>query len=161
MNEIDDTTMVGAFVAYSIKDAGNPLKRWVFSADLLTDVNDTNDGIFGTAMVKYWFPVGSGPAPTLINISAGISFADDDYNNTYYGVSGSDTALLPAYTADGGMNSWRVMVGGVKPLSKFWMVGTGAYYEALLGDPSDSPVVAQRGDSSQWIYGIAIGYTWE
>ncbi len=166
MDEIDDTTMLGAFVAYTIKDTDNPLKRWVFSADVITDVDDTNDGIFGTAMVKYWFPVGSGSAPTLINISGGISFADDDYNDTYYGVNGAnDIGLFPslngsAYTADGGINSVRVVIGGVKPLSKSWMLGAGARYEELLGDPEDSPIVDERGDSSQWIYGATVGYTW-
>ena len=162
MDEIDDTTMLGAFVTYSIKGTDNPLKRLIFSADLVADVDDTNDGIYGTAMVKYWFPVGSGPAPILLNIGGGISFADDDYNNTYYGVNGANDIGLfgSSYTADGGVSSARVLFGGVMPLSKSWIVGGGARYEALLGDAKDSPVVDDRGDSSQWIYGASLGYTW-
>ena len=122
MREIDDTLMAGAFVAATLTDPHNELKRWVFSADLVTDVEDTNSGFYGTAMAKYWFPMGT----VLMNVSGGISFASDDYNDTYYGVSGTDIALFPSlggsrYQADGGINSARVMVGGVMPLSKTWI----------------------------------------
>jgi outer membrane protein len=161
MNIIDDTLMVGAFINYSILDPQNNLKRWVFNADIVADTGSENSGVFGTAMVRYWFPAG----PALMNISAGISFASDDYNDTYYGVSGSDVALFPSlggsrYQADGGINSARFVVGGVMPLSKKWSVVAGALYESLMGDAEDSPVVSERGDSDQWLYGIALGYTW-
>ncbi len=161
MEEIDDTAMLGGFVAYTIKDADNPLKRWVFSADLVADVGGTNDGIYGTAMAKYWFPAG----PVLMNISGGFSFASSDYNDTYYGVRGTNIALFPslggsAYNADGGINSARFMVGGVMPLSKSWSIAAGARYESLMGDVKDSPIVDERGDSGQWLFGAALGYTW-
>jgi len=161
MRKIDGTLMAGAYVAATLEDPVNPLKRWVFSADLVADTGDTNSGLFGTAFAKYWFPVGK----TLLNLSGGITYGSDDYNNTYYGVYGSDIALYPSlggfpYRVDGGINSVVVLAGGVMPLSKTWSLAAGVRYERLLGDIADSPVVDQRGDANQWIYGIALGYTW-
>lgn len=42
--------------------------------------------------------------------------------------------------------------------SKKWLVSVGVRYAAITGDPKDSPIVDERGDSSQWIAGVGIGY---
>ena len=34
----------------------------------------------------------------------------------------------------------------------------GVRASVLTGDPGDSPIVDQRGDSTQWVGGVGIGY---
>ena len=38
------------------------------------------------------------------------------------------------------------------------LLSVGGRYERLVGDAKDSPVVAQRGDSNQWIGGVGVAY---
>lgn len=164
MKEIDDTVEAGAFVAASYKlNAQDPRERVIFSADLLADVSDSHDGWISTFGVKYWMPVSR---TVVAHIGGGFAYASDDYVQTYYGVTGSDVALFPSlggnpYIADGGINDFRVTAGALVHLSPNWHLGLGARYQKLQGDAEDSPVVDERGDSSQWIYGVGIGYVWQ
>jgi outer membrane protein len=164
MREIDDAVEAGVFVAASYKlNAQDPRERVIFSADLLTDVSDSHDGWISTFGVKYWMPVSRA---VVAHIGGGFAYASDDYVQTYYGVTGSDIPLFPGlggnpYNADGGINDFRLTAGALVHLSPDWHLGFGARYQKLQGDAGDSPVVDERGDSSQWIYGIGIGYVWQ
>jgi outer membrane scaffolding protein for murein synthesis (MipA/OmpV family) len=43
-------------------------------------------------------------------------------------------------------------------LSRNWLLSAGGRYEHLGSEAKDSPIVSERGDSSQWIYGIGVSY---
>ena len=46
-------------------------------------------------------------------------------------------------------------------LSPNWHLGAGLRYQELQGDAKDSPIVDERGDSTQMIYGLGLGYVWQ
>lgn len=164
MVEIDDAVEAGAFVAASYAlNAQDPRERLVFSADVLADVSDTHDGWISTAGVKYWMPL---TQAVVAHIGGGFAYASDDYVETYYGVNGADVALFPslggnAYNAEGGLQDYRITAGAVMHLSPDWHLGAGVRYQELQGDAEDSPVVDERGDSAQFIYGLGLGYVWQ
>ncbi|MBI5041842.1 MAG: MipA/OmpV family protein [Gammaproteobacteria bacterium] len=163
MREIDDTVEAGAFVAASYQLSDDPRNRFILSADLVGDTGDTHEGYIGTVGARLWMPVHQA---VVIHVGGGFSYASEDYAQTYYGVSGADVALFPslggaAYNPDGGMMDVRATLGAVVHLSREWHLGVGARYQGLMNDAEDSPVVAERGDSDQWIYGVGLGSAWE
>ena len=164
MAEIDDAVEAGAFVAASYAmNQDDPRERLVFSADLLADVSDTHDGWISTAGVKYWMPISRA---VVAHIGGGFAYASDDYVQTYFGVNGADVALFPSlgatpYNAEGGLQDYRITAGLVMHLSPDWHLGAGLRYQELQGDAKDSPIVDERGDSTQMIYGLGLGYVWQ
>ena len=164
MREIDDAVEAGVFVAANYRlNSADPRERIILSADLLADMSDTHDGWISTFGVKYWRPI---TRTMVMHIGGGFSYASDDYEQTYFGVTGSNIALFPSlsgnpYNADGGIHDIRATAGLLMHLSPNWHLGAGVRYQGLLGDAEDSPVVAERGDSNQWIFGLGIGYVWQ
>jgi len=164
MREIDDTVEAGAFVVASYElDPNDPRERLAFSADLLADVGNEHDGWISTFGVKYWAPVAR---TVVMHVGGGFSYASDDYVDTYFGVHGTDVLLFPSlggrsYDADGGINDVRAVIGALVHLSPDWHLGAGVRYQRLLGDAKDSPVVDERGDANQWVFGVGLGYAWQ
>lgn len=164
MRGIDNTVEAGAFVAASFElNPNDKRERIILSADILADTGDAHEGWIGTVGMKYWAPVSR---MIVMHVGGGFSYASDDYVNTYYGVNDSDIALFPslsgsAYVAEGGINDVRATIGAIVHLSPNWHLGLGARYQRLLDDAEDSPVVNERGDSNQWIYGLGLGYAWQ
>jgi outer membrane protein len=97
-----------------------------------------------------------------VSLGVGATYADEDYMETYFGVSPSDAdrTALPVFEADGGIKDVRILPAVVVHLSEFWHVGVGARYQRLLGDAEDSPVVDDRGSADQFMAGLAVAYSW-
>jgi outer membrane protein len=157
MKEIDDTVELGAFADIVWANPSDRRQRFILGAKLFQDVGDESDGFRANFSARYWQPVAT---PVDLNISAGFIYQDDDYADHYFGVHADNvgTSGLPFFTADGGVNEYYVVVGANVFLSKNWILGVGVRGSVIAGDPGDSPIVDQRGDSTQWIAGIGIGY---
>ena len=54
----------------------------------------------------------------------------------------------------------RLNTAAVFHLSESWHIAAGAQWRPLLDDAADSPIVEDRGDKNQWIYGIGAAYSW-
>jgi outer membrane protein len=82
--------------------------------------------------------------------------------STYFGVTqvDADRTGLRVYEADGGFKDIRVFPALVMHLSETWHLALGVQYRGLLGDAEDSPVVDDRGSSSQWLSGVGVAYSW-
>jgi len=157
MNDIDDTLEVGAFADVIWTLSEDRRHRFILGAKVYQDVLDNSDGFRANLNARYWLPVAK---PVDINISVGAFYQSDDWANYYYGVNPDNvgTSGLPFFTADGGVNEYYVVLGGIFYLNKNWIVSAGIRGSVISGDPADSPIVDQRGDSTQWIGGIGIGY---
>jgi MipA family protein len=160
MRPISDTVEAGIFVAYRIQMSANPLHQLTFAADVLADTGETYNGANGSVRVNYFHPFGE---RLLGNVGLGLAWGSNDFTDTYFGVHGSDVALYPSlhgkpYTADGGLTAVRIPFGLTTPLSKQWMLSAGGRYERLVGDAADSPIVDQRGDANQWLFGVGAAY---
>ncbi len=159
MEKIDDTIEAGAFFGVVFADARNPRQRFIANLDYLHDVGGTYKGYNVTLNVRYWYPISR---PIDLSIGASATYADKKYMQTYFGVSQNDSARsgLPAFNASGGVRDVAVSPALVFHLSRSWHLGAGFRYQRLLGDAQDSPVVRDRGSANQWIYGIALAYSW-
>lgn len=159
MKDIDDTVEAGGFIGVEFIDQANPRKRFMASVDFLADLGSEHDGYSIYFNTKVWYPVSR---MFDIGLGAGFSYADSDYMETYFGVDRSDSARsgLPMFDADSGIKDLRIYPMAIMHLSPNWHVGAGVQYRVMVGDADDSPVVDDRGSSSQWIAGIGLGYSW-
>lgn len=157
MAEIDDTIEVGAFADVVWTFSQDRRHRFILGAKLFQDVGDESDGFRANVGARYWYPVAK---PLDLNMSVGAIYQDDDYAEHYFGVNADNVGAssLPFFTADGGLNEYYMVVGGIFYLNKNWLVSVGVRGSVIAGDPADSPIVDQRGDATQWIGGIGIGY---
>lgn len=75
----------------------------------------------------------------------GVTYADDDYMQDYFGVSGLQStrsvAGLPIYDADSGFKDAFVDLGATYDIDSHWSVLAGVGYKRLIGDAADSPVI--------------------
>jgi len=159
MEEIDDTAEMGAFIGAQFIDKSNPRHRFTATLDFLGDVGNVYNGYNVTLSARYWYPISM---PIDLSIGASATYADDNYMQTYFGVSQEDSIRsgLRVFNASSGIKDFTVSPAVVYHLSKQWHVGAGLRYQRLLDDAENSPVVRDRGSADQWIYGLALGYSW-
>lgn len=157
MTELDDTVEAGAFFDIVWADATNKRERFIVGAKLLQDVGDESDGLQANISARYWHPVSK---PLDLGITAGAIYQDDDYAEHYFGVNAENvgTSALPFFTANGGVNEYYMVVGGIFYLDQHWLMTAGIRGSVIAGDPADSPLVDQQGDSTKWIGGMGVGY---
>jgi len=157
MTEIDDTVEAGAFVDIVWADAKEKRERFILGAKLFQDVGDESDGLRANISARYWHPVSK---PLDLGITAGAFYQDDDYAEHYFGVNAENvgSSALPFFTANGGVNEYYLVVGGIFYLDQHWLMTAGVRGSVIAGDPADSPLVDQQGDSTQWMGGMGVGY---
>ncbi|MET0809019.1 MAG: MipA/OmpV family protein [Pseudoxanthomonas sp.] len=166
MRPVASATELGVFASYHLPlDPNRPLQKLVFYADIVGNTNNVYNGASGNVRVNYVHPFDDAMMgrPVIGNIGFGMFFASKSFNETYFGVSGSDVALFPelngqAYRPDPSVTSIKIPFSVTASLSKEWLLTVGGRYELLLDDAKDSPVVGDRGDENQWIFGIAASY---
>lgn len=93
--------------------------------------------------------------PMLI---AGLSadWGNDDFNQTYYGVSGAQAASsgLTQYNATSGFHALNLEIGIQAPITERWSLGASVTYSELLGDAKDSPFVQEKNGTSVGVFAM-------
>ena len=159
MKEIDSAVEGGVFIG-AVWQLGDDRRQRI---GVRADVQGGDNGTTGTVTFNYFQPVSRS---VVLNIGGGIGLADSKWARTYFGVKDADLALFPSqggveYKPDGGVMDNRVNFSAIMNLSPNWIVAAGARYQRLHGDFADSPIVKERGDRNQWIYGLVVGYVWQ
>lgn len=97
----------------------------------------------------------------LFSIGPRVTLGDAKYTRAYFGVTPTAalSSGLPAFDADGGVQSVGVAAGYLRQLNKRWGLAAYARYDRLVGDAADSPVTRTRGSRSQPSVGLALSYT--
>lgn len=80
-----------------------------------------------------------------------VFLGDDDYADTYFGVSATDSALsgLGEFDADGGVLSAGVELGAKYRINNNWGIEGSVRYDRLTGDAEDSSIT-EAGDEDQF-----------
>ena len=90
---------------------------------------------------------------------AGATWADDDYMQSFFGITtdqnANSIAGLAIYDADSGFKDIYFALAASMPISERWTLKLAGRYAHLLGDAADSPVVESE---SQWSGGIGLTY---
>lgn len=95
----------------------------------------------------------------LIGAGPFITYGDDQYVESYYGVSAEQAARstkFGRFDAEGGIESFGVEASAVYLIDRNWSISTFAEYARLAGDAKESPIVEKEGFIS---FGTAIAYT--
>ncbi len=152
--DIDGSLDLGGFVEYE-NVGDDPRNRWALRAGFLHGVTGDNDGYTLSASARRWFPVGKFAA---LSVFAGTTYGSSDYMDTYFSIDsrGAAASGLDAFRAKSGVRDVRAGAIFLQALSREWQVGAGFLYSRLLNDASDSPIVSDRGDRDQFVFGVGI-----
>jgi outer membrane protein len=159
VHEIDDSADVGLFGGYRWRDPHQIRKQAGIGGFALWDVTDSHGGWTGGINAHGMYPVAQ---PVTLAAGGGLTYGSGEYMDTYFGVTPLDSLRsgLPAYSADSGLRDVRGWAVALLHLSQQWHLGAGVLYSRLLGDASDSPLVADEGSKNQWVYGAGALYAW-
>jgi MipA family protein len=99
---------------------------------------------------------------TLIS-SLSTTYMSGNYADSYFDVSaiGSAASGLPVYDADAGFRDVGVTFIANYELNENWSVNGIGSFSRLIGDAADSPIVAERGSSNQFLGGLGFSYTFK
>ena len=115
-----------------------------------------HDGLIGEAGLDYTFRP---TEVTEISIGPRVSYANEDYMRTYFGVTPLESALsnLRAYDPGGGLKGYGFEISGRYEFTPVWTLVGSLAYEKLAGDAADSPIV-QAGDENQFTAKLGLTY---
>ena len=126
----------------------------------VADVADAHNGALINLSSQYRWPFRDDLSFTF---SIAGTWASEDYMDTYFGVSGSDSRRsgLKRFDADSGFKDvdFGVNVNYITPWSKHWGILGSVRYSRLLSDAEDSPLVDDVGDENQWFFFMGVSYT--
>ena len=149
MDKIDATVEAGAFLGYSYDS-------WDIGAQLVTDTSGEHDGMLATVRTGYTFKNDK----MSTRFGASVTYADDDYMDTYFSVSASEAkrSTLKRYKAESGIKDVGVDLMLRYSMNENWSIRGIAAYIALLEDAKDSPIVDDEGDSGQFKGSVVVIY---
>ncbi len=150
LEDVDAAVELGAFTGY----------RWENVSLLLSalqDVSDAHDGYLVEFSGAYSHPIHS---LSRLIVFASMSYASDDYMETYFEVTPEDSLKsgIPTFNAEGGVKD---VAGGLAlqwGLNENWGILGVARYARLIGDGEDSPIVDEEGDQNQFLGGLLVNY---
>lgn len=157
---------LGGFGGVSFHGIVDPYDSLSIHLDVLHDVNNAYRSTVFMPNINFSTPVSR---KTYVSLSAGAAFVSRKFADYYFGVAPADViatgGALPLYQPNsGGMKNWKTtllvnqsITGDLlRGISVFGM----AQYSRLVGEFKRSPIVAERGNASQWIGAMGLAYTW-
>jgi outer membrane scaffolding protein for murein synthesis (MipA/OmpV family) len=128
--------------------------KWFASLELLSDMGDAHDGWYSKLKGGYNWVLNESWA---LSIGASATYADDDYMQTYFGVSArdSDRSNLDRYSAEAGIKDVGINLGANWVITQNWSARGIASYTQLLGDASNDSPVVDEGSEGQF-FGAAM-----
>lgn len=149
--DVDGAFELGAF-------AEAKLDAIKLSLEARQGLSGDDTGLIATLSARYETRLGG----TIISFGPKVSWVDDDYAQTYFGITPAQAAaaVLPyaPYGADGGIKDYGVGLTVVQPLGGDWSLTAIASVSRLTGDAADSPIVAAQGSETQVTAGLFVGY---
>jgi outer membrane scaffolding protein for murein synthesis (MipA/OmpV family) len=161
--ELKTAFELGAFGGVTAYGLTNPYDSLTFKVSGRKDVGKAHRSTIITPEVSFSTPLSK---TFYVSASASADWAGDKYADYYFSVTPEDSlaSTLPVYNADGGFKDWKLGLLANASLSGdlrkgFSLFGM-ANYSHLAGDFADSPLVADRGSASQWLFAAGLGYSW-
>lgn len=150
LGDIDPSIEVGGFMEVQ---AG----IWSAEATAAQDVSNGHDGFLITFGTKAMLP-----ASDNLTISAGLStsWADGDYTQNFFGVTGGQAVRRGHARFDGneGFKDLGIQIGASYAVSESWSLDGQLGYQRLLNDAADSPLVDKAGSPDQVRALVGIAY---
>jgi outer membrane protein len=121
MRDVSDAHEVGAFGGFTINN-------WFVSLEFLTDLGEAHGGWYSKLKGGYNWIISTSWA---LSIGASTTYADDDYMQTYFGVTAADAARsgLNQYEADSGIKDVGIDLGLNWMITQNWSAkGLASYF---------------------------------
>ncbi len=152
--EIEPSLEIGFFGAYEVVGT-DPRDRWWLGGNLTHGIAGDNNGYTAAVSLRRWLPVGRYSA---LGFSLGTTYGSSNYMDTFFSVdvSGASASGLPVFQAGSGIRDIRATTIFMQPINKKWIVGGGILYSRLLNDAKRSPIVSERGEREQLVFGFGI-----
>ena len=153
MGDIDGHVLAKAGISFRTKGPG-----WRYSVNFLQDVSGETDGSSVDGELGYFRPLGK---KLFLTPFASISWADQDYMQSYFGVSPEQagTSSNAQFDADSGIKSVGLGVKLNWKIKGNWKLNNTLRYVRLTGDAADSPLVETEGSANQFSVKTALVYT--
>ncbi len=150
MKSVDGTSELGVF-------GGFVYQKWFASVELLNDMGDAHDGWYSKLKGGYNWVIDES---WVLSIGASATYADDDYMQTYFGVSAKDRRRsgLDRYDADAGIKDIGIDLGANWVINQNWSAMGAVSFTKLLGDASDDSPVVDEGSEGQLSTAIMAVY---
>jgi len=151
MKQVDAATEAGAFLGWKAD-------RLSLSTTYVTDVSDNHSGDIWYLNGYYDIPVDE---QFKLALGVHLTWASDDYMETYFGVNNNDAARsgFATYKASSGFKDSGLNLIGLYKFNKTWGMAGAVNYTRMLNDAEDSPLVKQAGDENQYKAVVAVTYT--
>lgn len=153
--EVDGTILIGGFVQANV-----PIGQGVFVSprfDILQGTGGGHEGFIAEASVG----VTKRMENWTFGGSAGFTYADDIYMDTYFSVAPASPSGLAAFAAGGGIKDFGLTAFASYAVNENWSITAVAGYERVLGDGADSPIVTVEGDANQGFLSLGVSYTFD
>ncbi len=149
LGDVDGGLVVGGYAAYNF----GPIKPYV---SYHHQVTGDDAGAVARLGVETKVPV----MPwLLVTAIGGVTWANDDYMQSFFGVTAAQSAAsaagLARYDAEAGVKDVFFGVSTDVPIAERWSLKLGGKYTHLLGDAADSPIVETE---SQWQGTLGLTY---
>jgi outer membrane protein len=150
LKEVDAAVEAGAYVALN----SGP---WSAGIGFAADVSSEYDGYLIYTKGRYAIQVNDRFSMFL---GAHLTWADDNYMNTYFGVTGSESVKsgLSKYKASSGFKDVGFGVTGQYRFNQQWGLLANLGYSLMINDAEDSPLVNDVGDENQYSAVVAVTY---
>ena len=148
MKNISDANELGIF-------GGFEWNNWFVFLDILGDTGNAYNGWYATLKGGYNWAINKA---WMLSMGAHTTYADDDYMQTYFGVSAADSARsgLKRYNADSGMKDVGIDLGLNWNFASSWDLRGIASISQLIGDADDSSPVVNEGSETQFMGGVMV-----
>ena len=148
MKNISDANELGIF-------GGFEWNNWFVFLDILGDTGNAYNGWYATLKGGYNWAISKA---WMLSMGAHTTYADDDYMQTYFGVSAADSARsgLKRYNADSGMKDVGIDLGLNWNFASSWDLRGIASISQLIGDADDSSPVVNEGSETQFMGGVMV-----
>lgn len=155
--DIDGAFEAGVFFGLSLSSGDDPRERLVPMITFLHDVSGEHEGYLVTGSLSNSFAL---MRPLTLDLGASITYASEDYQETYFGIDAAGAARsgLSAYDPGAGFQDVSLRATLDWSLSRAWSIGPTLIYKRLLHESADSPIVEDAGSANQFIGLVAT--TW-
>jgi outer membrane scaffolding protein for murein synthesis (MipA/OmpV family) len=148
LGDIHASLTAGAFASYRVG-------RFEFGATVRQAVTQTDNGLVGLVQADYLIPLLN--RRTLITFGPDLEFANARYDQTWFGVTGSQSLSsgLPLFSPGAGVRDVGVHATLTHHYTEHFTLRAFISAKEITGDDANSPLIENR---TQVLFGVGLAY---
>lgn len=153
---VNSSVEAGGFISYRFP-TGPRGEGVTAKIKAMFDIGDAHNGYTLSNSLSYAKPIGT---KLRLGLSVSATYADQNYNNTYFGINAFNAAQsgFQTYQAGSGIKDIGGTLNLIYSIDEQWgLVGLFGY-KKLVGASTDSPIIKNIGTSNQFLGSIALSY---